>query len=104
MEYVNEEEISCLIETKSSAKTHRTVWQCSPPHRAIIFIFNYALPGSIMFLLLCLSNRPNQIPVLLLMLFTLVSAGKIDLTQGHCGDVIFFLLTFSILNHILLII
>lgn len=36
---------------KSLAKTHRTVWQSRPPHRAIVFIFNYALPWSIIFLL-----------------------------------------------------
>lgn len=102
MEYVNEEEISCLGEIRAQPRL------TALSGRVLIapsFSFSITLyPGPSFSCFLCLSNRPNQIPLLLLVLFTLVSAGKIDLTQGHCGDVIFFLLTFSILNHILLII
>lgn len=50
---------------KSSAKTHRTVWQSPSPHRSIVFIFNYALPWSIIFLFSLSVERAKSNPTLL---------------------------------------
>lgn len=104
MEYVNEEEISCLGETRAqprlTALSGRVLLLIGPSFSFSITLY----PGPSFSYFLCLPNGPNQIALLLLVLFTLVSAGKIDLTRGHWGDVIFFPLTFSISNHIILII
>lgn len=104
MEYVNEEEISCLGETRAQPRlatlSGRVLLLIAPSFSFSITLY----PGPSFSCFLCLLNRPNQIPLFLLVLFILVSTGKIDLTQGHWGDVIFFPLTFSISNHIILII
>lgn len=83
MEYVNEEEISCLGETRAqprlTALSGRVLLLIAPSFSFSITLY----PGPSFSCFLCLSDGPNQIPLFLLVLFILVSAGKIDLTRGH---------------------
>ncbi len=75
---------------KSSAKTHHTVWQSPSPHRSIVFIFNYALPWSIIFLFSLSVEQAKSNPTLLAGAVYPGLRREIDLTRGHWGNVIFF--------------